>query len=75
MAVANFQDYLKLLPMLRQSPQRTVWLSYDLEADTLYVNFKKPSHATDSELTDDDVIVRYEGEEVVGFTVLHASQR
>jgi hypothetical protein len=28
--------------------------------------FKKPSHATDSELTDDDVIVRYEGHDVVG---------
>ena len=29
-------------------------------ADALYVNFKKPSHADDSELTDDDVIIRYE---------------
>lgn len=27
------------------------------------------------ELTDEDVIVRYEGEEVVGLTVLHASER
>jgi len=52
-----------------------VWMSYDAEADTLYVNYRKPSHATDSELTDDDVIVRYEGEDVVGYTILHASQR
>jgi uncharacterized protein YuzE len=52
-----------------------VWMSYDAEADTLYVNYKKPSYGTDSELTDDDVIVRYEGEEVVGYTILHASQR
>jgi uncharacterized protein YuzE len=50
-------------------------MSYDAEADVLYVNFKKPSYATDSELTDDDVIIRYEGEEVVGLTILHASQR
>ena len=41
----------------------------------LYINFKKPSHATDSEMTDDDILVRYEGEEVVGLTVLHASTR
>ncbi|MEK7869900.1 MAG: DUF2283 domain-containing protein [Nitrospirota bacterium] len=41
----------------------------------MYVNYKKPSHATDSEMTDDDVIIRYEGEEVIGFTVLHASKR
>lgn len=39
------------------------------------MNFKKPSYATDSELTEDDVIVRYEGEAVIGFTVLHASKR
>lgn len=34
---------------------------YDAEADTLYVNYKKPSHATDSEMADDDAIVRYGG--------------
>jgi uncharacterized protein YuzE len=50
-------------------------MSYDAEADTLYVNYKKPSHASDSELTDDDVIMRYEGGELVGFTILHATCR
>ena len=35
----------------------------------------EPAHATDSELTNDDVIIRYEGGEVVGLTVLHASTR
>lgn len=75
MAVTEIRDYLKLLPRLRQSPEGLVWLSYDQEADTLYVNYRKSSFATDSELTEDDVIVRYAGDEVVGFTVLHASQR
>jgi len=50
-------------------------VSYDREADVVYVNFKKPSHATDSELTDEDVILRYEGEDLVGLTILQASQR
>lgn len=75
MAIADIQEYLKLIPAVNRSPQRAVWLTYDAEADTLYVNFKKPGHATDSEMTDDDIIVRYEGEEVIGFTVLHASKR
>lgn len=52
-----------------------MWVSYDAEADTLYVNFKKPSHATDSELTDDDIVVRYEEDAIVGYTILHASKR
>jgi len=75
MSVTEYQTYLNLLPKVKESPQRTMWVSYDAEADTLYVNFKKPSHATDSEMTDDDVIVRYEDAEDVGYTILHASKR
>jgi uncharacterized protein YuzE len=41
----------------------------------LYLNFKKPSVASDSELTEGDVIVRYDGDEVIGLTILHASKR
>jgi uncharacterized protein YuzE len=75
MALADVQDYLKLLPVVKRTPQSSLWSSYDAEADVLYINFKKPSHATDSELTDDDVIIRYEGDEIIGFTILHASKR
>lgn len=75
MAITNVQEYLKLIPAVQEAPQHSIWLSYDQEADTLYVNFKKPSSATDSELTDDDVILRYEGDEIIGLTVLHASKR
>jgi hypothetical protein len=38
-------------------------------------SFRKPGHATDSDLTDDDIIVRYEKDEIIGFTLLHASRR
>ena len=56
-------------------PHRYLLSSYDPEAHVLYINFKKPACATDSELTDDDVIVRYEGDEVIGVTILHVSKR
>ena len=75
MALANLENFVKLLPAVQEAPEKNMWLSYDAEADVLYVNFRKPSHATDSELTDEDVIVRYEGAEIVGYTILHASQR
>jgi uncharacterized protein YuzE len=75
MEALDLQDYLRLLPKVQQSPEKSVWLTYDTEADVLYVNYKKPGIATDSELTDDDVIIRYDGEEVIGFTVLHVSER
>lgn len=75
MAKIAVQNYLKLIPSVKDSPCGYLWSSYDSEADVLYINFKKPSHATDSELTDDDIIIRYEGETIVGITILHASKR
>ena len=75
MALSDIQEYLKIVPVVINAPRRYLWSSYDAEADVLYINFKKPSHATDSKLIEDDVIVRYEGDEVVGLTVLRASQR
>lgn len=75
MAVTEINEFLKIVPAVRRTPYRYLWSSYDAEADVLYINFKKPSHATDSEMTEDDVIVRYENDEVVGLTVLHASKR
>ena len=75
MAPQDVARFLPLVPAVLGSPHRYLWSSYDAEADVLYVNFKKPSHASDSELTDDDVIIRYEGNEVVGLTILHAGNR
>jgi uncharacterized protein YuzE len=75
MADLAVDQYMKLIPAVRTAPGKYLWSSYDEEADVLYINFKKPSHATDSELTDDDVIVRYEDDVVVGVTILNASKR
>jgi uncharacterized protein YuzE len=75
MALVQVKDYLKMIPAVKGSPQRYLRSSYDAEANVLHINFKKPSHATDSNLTKDDIIIRYEGEEVVGLTILRASQR
>ncbi|MEE9152312.1 MAG: DUF2283 domain-containing protein [Deltaproteobacteria bacterium] len=75
MAQLAIDHYLKLVPAVRLAPRKYLWSSYDAEADVLYINFKKPSHATDSELTDDDVVIRYEGDEIIGLTILHASKR
>lgn len=75
MARQIIEDYLKIIPAVKSAPQKYLWSSYDAEADVLYINFKKPSHATDSELTDEDVILRYEGDTIVGITILHASKR
>ncbi len=63
------------MPDLLEVIYLRIWTFYDKEADVLYINFKKPSHADDSELTEDDIVIRYEKGEVVGVTILNASKR
>lgn len=76
MASPNLNAFLSLLPPARHSPNDRLQVSYDEEGDALYVHFGRQSRpATDSELTDDDIIVRYDGDEIIGITILHASQR
>lgn len=54
---------------------KNVWTNYDQEADTLYMHFKKPSYADHSEMTEDEIIIRYEKGKIIGITVLNASKR
>ncbi|OFX26582.1 MAG: hypothetical protein A2033_08810 [Bacteroidetes bacterium GWA2_31_9] len=54
---------------------KNIWTLYDKEADVLYVEFKKPSSADETEMTDDDIIIRYENGEIIGLTVLNAGKR
>lgn len=75
MALIEVEKILNIVPQLVGMPYMRVWSSYDKEADVLYLNFKKPSHADDSELTEDDIIIRYEKGEVVGITIPNASKR
>jgi len=54
---------------------KTVWSNYDDEADVLYLHFKKPHHANRSEMPEDEVIVRYENNDIIGLSILNASKR
>jgi len=75
MASVEIENILTIVPRLLRVPFKHMWYDYDEKADVLYLSFKKPLQADDSELTDDDLIVRYEKGTMVGITILHASQR
>ncbi len=51
-----------------------VWIDYDQQADVLYFSFRKPQQANDSIMEDDGNVYHYHDDELVGITVLHASQ-
>ena len=71
----NLNPYCNLIPALLHAPAHQLWSSYDESGDVLYVRFAEDRQATDSELTDNDVIIRYDGDEIIGIAILHASQR
>ncbi len=60
--------------ILRMSA-RQVWIDYDKEADVLYMSFRKPQRATETIELDADMLLRKNGEKIVGLTILNASTR
>ena len=52
---------------------KKLWLDYDEEADVLYLSFRRRQKATDSRI-EGDLIYHYRDEELVGVTILYASE-
>lgn len=63
------------VPLLLKFPMERFWVDYDKEADVLYISFRRPQRATDTQTTDEGILLRYEGKELVGMTILEASSR
>ena len=63
------------VPLLLKFPMERFWVDYDREADVLYISFRRPQQATDTKTTDEGVLLRYRGKELIGITVLEASTR
>jgi uncharacterized protein YuzE len=63
------------VPLLIDFPARRFWVDYDGEADVLYISFQRPQKATNTEVTDDGILLRYRDDQLVGIAVLDASSR
>jgi uncharacterized protein YuzE len=61
-------DSVKLAP-------EKVDVEYDEKGDALYVTFSPETVADDSELTENDILLRYKGDRIIGLTILHFSER
>jgi len=61
-----------VIPHLLKFDGNHYWVDYDEETDTLYIiSFRKPQCADDS-IMEDNLIYHYDGEQLVGVTVLNA---
>jgi uncharacterized protein YuzE len=74
-AEKNVNHLLKAVSHLIQLPKHRMWLDYDEEADVLYFHFVEKPSSTHSEMREDGVILDYKDQDLVGVTVLEASQR
>ena len=79
MATAKINKTLKeiteIVSHIIKLPETKMWMDYDKEADVLYISFKRPQKATDSEMVENGVLLRYKGNDLVGITILDASKR
>lgn len=69
MGELEVRKILNIAPEILDMPYSKIWTDYDKEADVLYINFKEPNYEDDSEITDDDIIIRYEKGNIIGFTI------
>ena len=71
----SMEEVFKAMPHILKLPASKFWVDYDREADVLYISFQRPQKATESEMLEDGVIIRYRGDKMVGLTILDASKR
>jgi uncharacterized protein YuzE len=67
---------LALAQQIGSFPASKLWLDYDAEADVLYISLKRPQKATETiDVDEEGILLRYRDSELVGMTVLDASNR
>lgn len=66
--LALSQDIMKL-------PADHMWIDYDKEADVMYLSFRRPQRAKKTIEADNDILIRKDGNKIVGITILNASAR
>jgi Protein of unknown function (DUF2283). len=71
----SLNDMLQTVSRLIKFPTKRFYVDYDEGADVLYLSFERPQNATDSQMLDNGVLLRYREEDIVGVTILDASKR
>ena len=71
----SLDHLLKATSHLIMLPKKHIWLDYDEEVDVVYLHFEEKPASTHSEMREDGIILDYKDQQLVGLTILEASQR
>ncbi len=67
---------VRIAQQVSKCSQTALWINFDREADVLYISLRRPQNANDTvELDDQETLLRYRDDELVGITLLNASRR
>ena len=69
------ESCLRLCSELTKFNKPHLWVDYDQEADVLYLSFRKPQKAKKTIEMENDILVRTDGGDIVGITIMNASTR
>ena len=51
------RNVTQAVPLLLRFPMERFWVDYDREADVLYISFRRPQQATDTQMTDERMLL------------------
>ncbi len=73
MATKEIDELLKALPHIKNTGEAHIWFDFDKEADVLYINLERPQQATDTDILEDGIYLRLNGDKVIGLTITNVS--
>lgn len=69
------QTCVNLTSNILKLSRKHIWFDYDKEADVLYLSFRNPQRAKKTIEFDEDILIRQDGDEIVGITIVNASSK
>ncbi len=74
-AIAAVKEIFEAVSHIRKIGAKHRWFDFDYEADVLYVSLERPQRATDMDILEDGVFLRFRDEKIVGITITNVSKK
>ena len=68
------KEIFEALPHIKKTGAKHLWFDFDEEADVLYVSLERPQNATDTDILEDGIFLRYRGKKLVGMTITNVNK-
>lgn len=68
------KEIVSVVPKIMQIDPSHIFIDYDKPADVLYISLGKPQKADNSELLENNVLIRKKNNKIIGLTIINASK-